>query len=125
MSTCPPLKVGHGPCRRASVVAAGAQCGHGTFFVVCACCLLAMTSLGLTVIGCRCLGTDGRMDRSCLPIGNCAGDARLSTGVERYSSCAKRGSVPSAFARERMFFAVWTVFSASPLDCGYPGLDVT
>ena len=27
--------------------------------------------------------------------------------------------------RERMFFAVWTVSSAGPLDCGHPGLDVT
>ena len=89
------------------------------------CFLLAMTSLGLTVIDCRCLGADGRMDRSCLPISNCAGDARLSSGVERYSSSAKRGSLPSAFARERMFFAVWTVYSARPLDCGCPGLNVT
>ena len=95
------------------------------FCVVCACCLLLMTSVGLTVMGRRCLAADGRMDRSCLPISNCAGYARLSTGVERYSSKAKRGSLPSAFERERMFFAAWTVFSARSLDCGYPGLDVT
>ena len=126
MSTCPPLKVGHGSCRRAAVEAAGAQCGRGTFSVlVCACCLLVMTSVELTVMGRRCLAADGRMDRGCLPISNCAGDARLSTGVERYSSRAKRGSLPSASARERMFFAVWTVFSARPLDCGYPGLKAT
>lgn len=95
------------------------------FCVDCACCLLAITSVGLTVTGRRCLAADGRMDRSCLPISNCAGDARLSTGVEGYSSSAKRGSLPSAFARGRMFFALWTVFLAWPLDCGYPGMDVT
>ena len=94
---------------------------------LCRLCLLPilMTSVGFTVMGRRCLAADGRMDRSCLPISNCAGDARLSTGVERYSSKAKRGSLPSAFACERMFFAVWTVFSARPLNCGYPRLDVT
>ena len=95
------------------------------FSVVCACCLLLRTSVELTVMGRWCLAAGGRMDRSCLPFSNCAGNARLSTGIEQYSSRAKQGSLPSAFARERMFFAVWTIFSARPLDCGYPGLDVT
>ena len=38
------------------------------FCLVCACCLLVMTSVELTIVGRRCLAADGRMDHSCLPI---------------------------------------------------------
>ena len=82
-----------------------------------------MTAAGWIVLGVSCSSVVGRVERSCRPIRSCAGDAKLSTGVDRYSNIARSGLLPSVFALSSIFLTVWTVFSASPLDCGYPGLD--
>ena len=55
---------------------------------------------------------------------NCAGDPMSSIGVFLCSNMAKFTSQLSLRAFVRVDFAVCTVFSATPLDCGYPGLDV-
>ena len=78
----------------------------------------------MTICGCKCSSKDGSVERKRLPISSCAGDAMLSTGVFLYSSRFRYGFCPDSLAFSRIFFAVCTVLSANPFDCGYFGLDV-
>ena len=58
------------------------------------------------------------------PINICAGEtSRPVTGVFLSDSKTRCGSVPVVAAFFSARFTVLTVISASPLDCGNPGLE--
>ena len=77
-----------------------------------------MTVSGSIVLGMKHCCVDGRVERSLRPINSSAGDASPSTGVLLYANKALRGLEPSAAHFVSMRLAVWTVFSARPLDWG-------
>ena len=77
-----------------------------------------MTASGFRVFGMKSFCIDGRVERSLWPIYSSAEDASPSTGVLLYANKALRGLEPSAAHFVSMRLAVWTVFSARPLDWG-------
>lgn len=77
-----------------------------------------------TTFGFRCWYVEGREDLSCRLCRSCAGEARLSTGLLRYSRRAMYGSLPLSFDFDRILLHVCTDFSTSPFALGYIGLEV-
>lgn len=84
------------------------------------------------ILLCMCCGVDcfskaleyGSMLRRALPINICAGVMFIPvTGVFLSDSRTRCGSVPVCIAFFSACFTVFMVLSASPLVCGYPGLE--